>query len=42
MNSFEQGLDWMIQRKCIECDHYAMMRVDQKPLCIGCKRSGFI
>jgi len=42
MNSFEQGLDWMVQRKCIECDHYAMMRVDQKPLCIICRRNGFI
>ncbi len=42
MNMFDQGPDLMIQRKCIECNHHAMMRVDQKPLCIGCRRYGFI
>jgi len=24
MNMFDQGPDWMVQRKCIECNHYAM------------------
>ncbi len=42
MNMFDQGPDWMAQRKCIECNHYAMMRIDQKALCVGCKKSGFL
>jgi len=42
MNMFDQGPDWMVQRKCIECNHYAMMRIDQKALCSGCKQNGFL
>ena len=42
MNMFDQGPDWMVQRKCIECNHFAVMRIDQKAICIICKRFGFL
>ena len=42
MNMFDQGPDWMVQKKCIECNHMAMMRIDQKALCVGCKKSEFL
>jgi hypothetical protein len=42
MNMFDQGPDWMVQKKCIECNHMAMMRIDQKALCVGCKKGEFL
>ena len=42
MNMFDQGPDWMVQRKCIECNHYAMMRLQFKSICSGCKQNGFL